>query len=86
MILLEIDSSTTLEVFLNQIRYIRLNDFEDEYGPELEKARELKKILKSIDKANSAIKSTINWEIADKILDFLNQYGVSMALSSLMIS
>jgi len=71
------ENTITLNTFLEQIRYINFDDFEDNYNLELEKIRKFKKILKSSDSVTIESKLIINWKIADKILDFLNQYGVS---------
>lgn len=73
-----VEPEIMLDFFLKQIRSMRLDDFEDDYySSDLETLREFKKILKLIDNAPPEIKFAISWEIADKILKFLNQYGVS---------
>jgi len=72
---LEPDDSSISETILNQLRYIRLDDFEN--GSELEKIRALKKVMKSVKNASARTRVIINWGIADKVLNFLNQYGIS---------
>lgn len=76
-VLLKPNDSQTLELFLEQIQDVQVDDMYGESGSDLEKIRAFRKILDMVEKASPEIQVRVNWKIADKILAFLNRYGVS---------
>ncbi|WP_108649293.1 SWIM zinc finger family protein [Dongshaea marina] len=76
-IVIEPENEAILGLLQRQLNYINLDDIDDDFSSELEKIRELKKILSSAEGACGKTKVIINWEVADKILNFLNSYGIA---------
>ena len=74
---IEPDSQATLDVFMNRIHNISLGDLDTGYDSEWENTIKLQRILKATEKTNTHIQAAINWEIADIILGYLNDYGIS---------
>ncbi len=64
------------DALLSRVDEIDLEDFYDDFRSEAEKARQAKELLRAITDLAPRIKVVVSWRLADKILSFLNEYGV----------
>ncbi len=70
------ESTETEEALLSRVDEIDLEDFYDDFRSEAEKARQTKELLRALTDVAPRIKVIISWRLADKILSFLNEYGI----------
>lgn len=73
----EPDSEKTQELFLKQVKQIYLGpEGYDDYNNDLDQIRAVKRAMKAVENAAVDIRCAVYWAIADKLLDFLNEYGI----------
>ena len=70
------NATDTEDALLSRVAEIDLEDFYDDFRSEAEKARQAKELLRTITDLAPRIKVIVSWQLADKILRFLNEYGV----------
>lgn len=70
------DSTETEDTLLSRVDEIDLEDFHDDFRSEAKKARQARELLRTIAGLTPRIKIVVSWRLADKILNFLNEYGV----------
>lgn len=70
------DAAETEDALSSRVDEIDLDDFHDDFRSEAEKARQAKNLLRAIADISPRIKVVVSWRLADKILSFLNEYGV----------
>jgi len=74
------DSKKTLTTLLQQVKRVRLKvtEYEDYYGSSFRKAaHEFKAILKALGDAPPEVCVEVRFAVGDRILPFLNEYGIS---------
>lgn len=71
----EADKKTTLETILKQVQNAFPSVTSRSYSLR-DAVKKLKVILKSVEDANAKMKIEVNWAVADRVLDELNEYGI----------
>ncbi len=71
------DNTETEDALLSRVDEIDLDYVYDDFRNEAEKARQVKKLLRTIADLTPRIRVVVSWRLADKILSFLNEYGVN---------
>lgn len=66
----------TENALVSRIDVLELDDFYDDYRSEADKVRYAKELLRDVEQLSPRIKVVVSWRLADKVLRFLNNYGV----------